>query len=74
VTWSAVEESTDKWIRDAKAIEYPRAALASDIATLCAIPDVPSSLLVSGLVYDTETGLIDVIVPLAPIRPEQQES
>lgn len=57
----------------AKTIEDPRAAVASDIATLRAIPDVPSALLVSGLVYDTETGLIDVVVPLAPIRPEQKE-
>ncbi len=57
----------------AKAIEDPRAAVASDLATLHAIPDVPSALLVSGLVYDTETGLIDVVVPLAPIRPEQKE-
>ena len=57
----------------AKAIKDPRAAVASDIATLRAIPDVPSALLVSGLVYDTETGLIDVVVPLAPIRSEQKE-
>ena len=57
----------------AKAIEDPRAAVASDIAMLRAIPDVPSALVVSGLVYDTETGLIDVVVPPAPIRPEQNE-
>jgi carbonic anhydrase len=56
-----------------KAIEDPRAAVASDIAMLRAIPSVPSAILVSGLVYDTETGLIDVVVPLAPIRSEQQE-
>ena len=56
----------------AKAIEDPHAAVASDIATLRAIPEIPSAILVSGLVYDTETGLIDVVVPLAPIRPEQQ--
>ncbi|HEU4782851.1 MAG TPA: carbonic anhydrase [Ktedonobacterales bacterium] len=56
----------------AKAIEDPRAAVASDIATLRAIPAIPSAILVSGLVYDTETGLIEVVVPLAPIRPEQK--
>jgi len=56
----------------AKAIADPRAAVASDIAMLRAIPEVPSAILGSGLVYDTETGLIDVVVPLAPIRPEQQ--
>jgi carbonic anhydrase len=57
----------------AKALEDPRAAVIADVATLRAIPEVPSALLVSGLVYDTETGLIEVIVPLAPIRPEQDE-
>ena len=58
----------------AKVIEDPRAAVIADVAMLRAIPEAPSALLVSGLVYDTETGLIDVVVPLAPIRPEQQES
>ena len=60
----------------AKAIEDPRAAVASDIAMLRAIPEIPSTIRVSGLVYDTETGLVDVVVPpapIAPIRPEQQE-
>jgi carbonic anhydrase len=57
----------------AKAIEDPRAAVASDVAMLRAFPAVPSAILVSGLVYDTKTGLIEVVVPLAPIRPEQQE-
>lgn len=56
----------------AKAIEDPRAAVASDVAMLRAIPAIPSAILVSGLVYDTETGLIEVVVPLAPIRPEQK--
>ena len=57
----------------AKAIADPRAAVASDIALLRAIPAVPATILVSGLVYDTETGLVEVVVPLAPIRPEQNE-
>lgn len=57
-----------------KAIGDPRAAVASDIAMLRAIPAVPSTILVSGLVYDSETGLIEVVVPLAPIRPEQKEA
>lgn len=56
----------------AKAIDDPRAAVASDVAMLRAIPTVPSAILVSGLVYDTETGLIEVVVPLAPNRPEQK--
>lgn len=57
----------------AKAIADPRAAVASDIALLRATPSVPSTILVSGLVYDTETGLVEVVVPLAPIHPEQHE-
>ena len=57
----------------AKAIEDPRAAMASDIAMLRAFPAIPSAILVSGLVYDTETGLIEVVVPPAPIRAEQEE-
>ena len=57
-----------------KAIGDPRAAVASDSAMLRAIQAVPSTILVSGLVYDSETGLIEVVVPLAPIRPEQKEA
>ena len=57
----------------AKAIEDPRAAMTSDIAMLRAFPAIPSAILVSGLVYDTETGLIEVVVPPAPIRAEQEE-
>ena len=56
----------------AKAIDDPRAAVASDVAMLRATPAIPPAILVSGLVYDTETGLIEVVVPLAPIRPEQK--
>lgn len=53
----------------AKSLLDPRAAVAVDIATLRAIPDLPPTLLVSGLVYDTETGLVDVVTPPAPLRP-----
>lgn len=53
----------------AKAIPDPRAAVAVDVATLRAIPDLPDALQVSGLVYDIETGLVDVVVPPAPLRP-----
>jgi carbonic anhydrase len=56
----------------AKAIDDPRAAVASDVAMLRATPAIPPAILVSGLVYDTETGLIEVVVPLAPNRPEQK--
>jgi carbonic anhydrase len=53
----------------AKAILDPRAAVAADVAALRAISGLPATLLVSGLVYDTETGLVDIVVPQAPIAP-----
>lgn len=53
----------------AKALLDPCAAVAVDVATLRAMPDVPATLLVSGLIYDTGTGLVDVVVPPAPLRP-----
>ena len=51
----------------AKALLDPRAAVALDVATLRSIPGLPATILVSGLVYDTETGLVDVVVPPAPL-------
>ena len=53
----------------AKALLDPRAAVVVDVAMLRAMPGLPATLLVSGLVYDTETGLVDVVVPPAPLRP-----
>lgn len=52
----------------AKAVTDPRAAVAVDVAALRANPALPESWIVSGLVYDVETGLVDVVVPPAPIR------
>jgi carbonic anhydrase len=52
----------------AKAVTDPRAAVAADVALLRSIPALPGEWLVSGLVYDVATGLVDVIVPPAPIR------
>ena len=51
-----------------KAAGDPRAAIAVDVAALRAIPVLPSTWLLSGLVYDVATGLVDVVVPAAPIR------
>jgi carbonic anhydrase len=53
----------------AKALLDPRAAVVVDVAALRSIPELPAAILVSGLVYDTETGLVEVVVPPAPIRP-----
>ena len=52
----------------AKAITDPRTAVALDVALLRAIPAFPGEWLVSGLVYDVATGLIEVVVPPTAIR------
>ena len=52
----------------AKAVTDPRAAVAVDVASLRAIPALPGAWLVSGLVYDVATGLVETVVPPAPIR------
>jgi len=52
----------------AKAVSDPRAAVAVDVAALRAIPALPGAWLVSGLVCDVATGLVEVVVPPAPIR------
>ena len=52
----------------AKAVTDPRAAVAVDVALLRTIPALPGEWLVSGLVYQVATGLVDVVVPPAPIR------
>jgi carbonic anhydrase len=51
-----------------KAVTDPRAAVAVDVASLRAIPALPGEWLVSGLVYDVATGLVEIVVPPAPIR------
>ena len=51
-----------------KAITDPRAAVTVDVASLRAIPALPGEWLISGLVYDVATGLVEVVVPPAPIR------
>ena len=51
-----------------KAVTDPRAAVAGDVTSLRAIPALPGEWLISGLVYDVATGLVEVVVPPAPIR------
>jgi carbonic anhydrase len=56
----------------AKAVTDPHAAVAVDVAALKANPALPGNWLVSGLVYDVTTGLVEVVVPPAPLRhPER---
>jgi carbonic anhydrase len=54
-----------------KAVTDPRAAVAADVASLRAIPALPAAWLVSGLIYDVATGLVELVVPPAPIRTAQ---
>jgi carbonic anhydrase len=51
-----------------KAVTDPRAAVAADVALLRAIPALPAEWLISGLVYDVASGLVEVVVPSAQIR------
>src|SRR5580658_1796510 len=51
-----------------KAVSDPQAAVAVDAALLRAIPALPREWLVSGLVYDVATGLVEIVVPPARIR------
>jgi carbonic anhydrase len=52
----------------AKAVTDPRVSVAVDVALLRTIPALPGAWLVSGLVYDVATGLVEIVVPPAPIR------
>jgi carbonic anhydrase len=54
-----------------KAVTDPRAAVAFDVASLRAIPALPATWLVSGLVYDVATGLVEIVVPPVPIHTAQ---
>jgi carbonic anhydrase len=51
-----------------KSVMDPRAAVAGDVAALRAIPALPAGWLLSGLVYDVATGLVEVVVPAARVR------
>jgi carbonic anhydrase len=51
-----------------KAVSDPRAAVAADVALLRAIPALPTDWLISGLVYDVATGLVETVAPPALLR------
>jgi carbonic anhydrase len=51
-----------------KVVTDPRAAVTVDVVALRAIPALPANWLISGLVYDVATGLVEVVVPPAAIR------
>jgi len=53
-----------------KAVTDPRAAIAMDAAALRAIPALPDAWLISGLMYDVATGLVEIVVPPGPLRTQ----
>jgi carbonic anhydrase len=57
-----------------KSVTDPRTAVAMDVALLRTIPGLPGTWLVSGLVYDVATGLVEVVVPPAPIHTTEKHS
>ena len=52
----------------AKSIANPHGAVQVDVQALRAVPALPASWLLSGLVYDVSTGIIEVVVPPAQVR------
>jgi carbonic anhydrase len=57
-----------------KKVTDPQAAVAVDVDLLRAIPALPGEWLVSGLVYDVGTGLVEIVVPPARIRAAQRST
>jgi carbonic anhydrase len=55
---------------DALAITDPYKAVAVDVAALKANPNLPGGFMVSGLVYDVDTGLVKTVVAAALLREE----
>jgi carbonic anhydrase len=60
----------DKAALDSQHVTDPWASVATDVAALKANPFLPAELIVSGLVYDVETGLIEQIVGPEQLRHE----
>ena len=53
---------------ETKSVRDPRKAVAVDVAALRVIPALPDKWLISGLVHVVATGLVEVVVPPAPVR------
>jgi carbonic anhydrase len=51
-----------------KAVNDPHTAVAVDIAAIKNNPFLPANFIVTGLVYDVHTGLIDTVVAPSPLR------
>lgn len=53
---------------DGKAVTDPHAAVRLDIAALAANPLIPGSLSVTGVVYDVDSGCVELVQRRAPLR------
>jgi carbonic anhydrase len=51
-----------------KSVSDPRAAVSGDVALLRAVPALPAGWLISGMVYDVATGLVELVAPPARVR------
>ena len=58
----------------AKSAMDPRAAVALNVAAIKANPSFPGKWLVSGLVYDVATGLVETVVLPAPLRDTEKNA
>jgi carbonic anhydrase len=52
---------------DALAITDPYASVVVDVAALRADPDFAGDLSITGMVYDVDTGLVEIVVPAEPV-------
>lgn len=52
----------------AKGVGDPRVAVAVDVAEIKASPFLPADFIVSGLVYDVRTGLVETVVTPSKLR------
>ncbi len=52
------------------AIDDPYESVLLDVAALKANPNLPDDIVVTGMVYDVATGLVRIVVPSAPLRPD----
>lgn len=59
---------------DEGTITDPSRSVAQDIALLRANDQLPGEIVVSGLVYDVKTGLVEVVVPPAPLSASRPPS
>lgn len=51
-----------------KAVNDPYRAVAVDAAVLKANPALPATWIVSGMVYDVASGVVEVVVPQSTLR------